>query len=202
MWNGLIVINGCPYLPCNCFWGSVTIDLCVRETSEMVTATSERKSNITTGGAASGRNGITMKNRLIRAVMEINLSFSFLHTDVLQHCFSFCLQSITQVILGFYVFSLYGRLVGCFLVVDWLWDHGCCLKLLKVLRHWKIWWVQTIQQSTCGYHRLSLATGLVHTYHTLHRKVHTFHCLERKKSGSGNKHRYIRTYSNKCCMCI
>ena len=65
-------------------------DLCFRETSVMVTATPERKSNIKTGGATSRRNSITMKSRLIRAVMEINLSLPFLHTDVLQHCSSFC----------------------------------------------------------------------------------------------------------------
>lgn len=56
----------------------------------MVTAISERKSNIKTGGATSRRNVITVKSRLNKAVVEINLSFPFLHTDVLQHWLPFC----------------------------------------------------------------------------------------------------------------
>lgn len=48
-------------------------DLCSRETSEMVTAMSEKKSSIKTGGATSRRNDISMKSRLISAVMEVNL---------------------------------------------------------------------------------------------------------------------------------
>lgn len=51
----------------------------------MVTAILERKSNIKTGGATSRRNVITVKSRLSKAAVEINLSFPFLHTDVLQH---------------------------------------------------------------------------------------------------------------------
>lgn len=49
--------------------------LCIRATPEMVTAMPEKKSNIKTGGATRRRNGITMKSRLIRAVMEIHLLF-------------------------------------------------------------------------------------------------------------------------------
>lgn len=56
----------------------------------MVTAMPERKSNIKTGGATSRRNVITVKSRLSKAVVELNLSFPFLHTDVLQHWLPFC----------------------------------------------------------------------------------------------------------------
>lgn len=56
----------------------------------MVTAMPERKSDIKTGGATSRRNVITVKSRLSKAVVELNLSFPFLHTDVLQHWLPFC----------------------------------------------------------------------------------------------------------------
>lgn len=56
----------------------------------MVTAMPERKSDIKTGGATSRRNVITVKSRLSKAVMEPNLSFPFLRTDVLQHWLPFC----------------------------------------------------------------------------------------------------------------
>jgi len=113
-----------PILTMQLFLGQYNhnFDLCIRETSEVVTAMPERKSNTKTGGATSGRNCITMTSKLIRAVMEVNLSFPFLQTDVLQHCCSFC-----------HWFAIYNpgyswvlrflftwRVVGCFPVVDLL----------------------------------------------------------------------------------
>lgn len=56
----------------------------------MVTAMPERKSDIKTGGATSRRNVITVKSRLSKTVVELNLSFPFLHADVLQHWLPFC----------------------------------------------------------------------------------------------------------------
>lgn len=56
----------------------------------MVTAMPERKSDIKMHCATSRRNVITVKSRLSKAVVELNLSFPFLHTDVLQHWLPFC----------------------------------------------------------------------------------------------------------------
>lgn len=137
----------------------------------MVTAISERKSNIKTGGATSRRNVITVKSRLSKAVVEINLSFPFLHTDVLQHC---CLsvtslQSTTQI-YSWILFFLYVE--HCFSIADWLQERGCCLKALEFCSTGRL----IIQQSTWGCH---LTTGLVVTP-SLPWRVHTTVLRERK----------------------
>lgn len=119
---------------------------CIMTSLEMVVAAMpERKNSIKTGGAANRRNGTTRKRRLMREVMEMHLSFLFLHMGVLQHwsslCHCFTKVFFTKVFLVFYFVCV--RVCVCcfvlFLPCGWLTLGVCCSKPLKVLQHRKTW---------------------------------------------------------------
>lgn len=90
----------------------------------------ERKNSTKTSGAANRRNGTTRKSSLMREVMEMQLSFLFLHMGVLQHwsllchCFTNDNQGFSCVLL---CVCVYVCMSFCAFSSLWLVDFGSVL---------------------------------------------------------------------------
>lgn len=121
-------------------------DLHFGATTEMVTAMPERKSNVRDRWWYKQKKRLYCEKRINQGSegdKSLASTFACRCPPVLSsfcHYFTIYNPGYSWLLCFFFV----RRVVGCFPIADWLWEHDCSLKLWKVLRHWKTLWIQTI----------------------------------------------------------